>query len=100
MLHYALSISKELNWLSMKLNNKIIDNVAGKISNSIPSGLKAVASEFENNCKSVLKASFEKLDLVTREEFDIQKEVLAKTRLKLETLEKKVDELIAKQGDK
>ncbi|WP_440616592.1 accessory factor UbiK family protein [Cysteiniphilum sp. 6C5] len=84
----------------MKLNNKIIDDVASKISNGIPSGLKTVTSEFEKNCKSVLKASFEKLDLVTREEFDIQKEVLAKTRLKLEALEKKVDELIAEQGNK
>lgn len=84
----------------MKLNNKIIDDVASKISNSIPSGLKTAVSEFENNCKNVLKASFEKLDLVTREEFDIQKEVLVKTRLKLEVLEKKVDELIAKQGNK
>ena len=84
----------------MKLNNKIIDDFASKISNGIPSGLKTAASEFENNCKNVLKASFEKLDLVTREEFDIQKEVLVKTRLKLEELEKKVDELIAKQGNK
>ena len=82
----------------MKLNNRIIDNAASKISNGIPSGLKTVISEFENNCKLVLKASFEKLDLVTREEFDIQKEVLAKTRLKLEALEKKIDELLVKQG--
>lgn len=83
----------------MKLNNKLIDDVASKISSGIPDSLKTIASEFESNCKSVLKASFEKLDLVTREEFDIQKEVLAKTRLKLEQLEKKVDALIAKRNE-
>ena len=84
----------------MKLNHKLIDDVASKISGGIPSGLKTIASEFEGNCKSILKASFEKLDLVTREEFDIQKEVLAKTRLKLEQLERKVDKLLTKLDDK
>ena len=84
----------------MKLNSKIIDDVASKISSGIPRGLKAVASDFESNCKSVLKASFEMLELIPREEFDIQKEVLAKTRLKVEALEKKIDELIAKQCEK
>ena len=83
----------------MKLNNKLIDDVASKISSGIPDSLKTIASELESNCKSVLRASFEKLDLVTREEFDIQKEVLVKTRLKLEQLEKKVDALIAKRNE-
>ena len=78
----------------MKINSKIINDVTRKISSNIPSGLKTVASEFENNCKNILKSSFEKLDLVTREEFDIQKEVLVKTRLKLEALEKKFNELM------
>ena len=81
----------------MKVNNKVLDDIANKISNSVPSGLKSVANEFENNCKSILKSSFERLDLVTREEFDIQKEVLFKTRQKLETLEKKIDQLLSDQ---
>jgi len=97
-MHYLLV--KQLSASIMKVGNRIIDEVTSKLSSGIPSGLKVVASEFESNCKSVLRASFEKLDLVTREEFDIQKEVLVKTRLKLEQLEKKVDELIAKYGKK
>lgn len=83
----------------MKMNHKVIDDMANKISSSVPQGFKSLAGEFENNCKSVLKASFEKLDLVTREEFDIQKEVLLKTRKKLEDLEKKLDALLQESGD-
>ncbi|MFZ9036338.1 MAG: accessory factor UbiK family protein [Francisellaceae bacterium] len=75
------------------LNPKIIDEIGQKLTNTIPEGLKGLASEFENNCKTILKSSFERLDLVTREEFDIQKEVLIKTRLKLEAIEKRLDEL-------
>lgn len=82
----------------MKIHNKVLDDVAHKISNAVPQGLRSFADEFEKNCKSILKASFEKLDLVTREEFDIQKEVLLKTRLKIEQLEKKLDKLL-KQGE-
>ena len=78
----------------MKINSKIIDEVSEKISSSIPSGLKAFSSGFENNCKAILKASFERLNLVTREEFEIQRQVLLKTREKIEQLEKKVDTLL------
>ena len=82
----------------MKINSKIIDDVAEKISSSIPSGLKAFASEFENNCKTILKSSFERLNLVTREEFEIQQQVLLKTREKIEQLEKKVNILLKQQN--
>ena len=78
----------------MKLNNKIIDEINEKMNAYIPSGLKSIAGEFENNLKSVLKSTFERLELVTREEFDIQQQVLFKTRQKLEALEKQVDDLL------
>ena len=52
----------------------------------------------EKNFHAALRATFAKLDLVTREEFDIQQEVLARTRAKLEELEKQVTELEAKVG--
>ena len=84
----------------MKINSKIINDVTEKISNSIPSGLKAFASEFENNCKAILTASFERLNLLTREEFEIQQQVLLKTREKIEQLEKKVDTLLKQQNIK
>ncbi|WP_119343569.1 accessory factor UbiK family protein [Facilibium subflavum] len=82
----------------MKIDNKILEDVSKKISDAIPKGVKAFADEFESNCKSILKSSFERLDLVTREEFDIQKEVLLKTRQRLEQLEKKVDKLLKKHN--
>jgi BMFP domain-containing protein YqiC len=53
------------------------------------------AKDIEKNMKSMLSHGFSKLDLVTREEFDIQAEVLAKTRAKLEALEARVAELEA-----
>lgn len=53
------------------------------------------AKDIERNVKAMLTQGFSKLDLVTREEFDIQSQVLAKTRAKLETLEARVAELEA-----
>lgn len=53
------------------------------------------AKDIEKNVKAMLTQGFSKLDLVTREEFDIQSQVLAKTRAKLEMLEARVAELEA-----
>lgn len=53
------------------------------------------AKDIEKNVKAMLTQGFSKLDLVTREEFDIQTQVLAKTRAKLEALESRVAELEA-----
>jgi ubiquinone biosynthesis accessory factor UbiK len=55
------------------------------------------AKDIEKNVKAMLGQGFAKLDLVTREEFDIQAQVLAKTRAKLEALEARVAELEARQ---
>ena len=54
------------------------------------------AKDIERNVKAMMTQGFSKLDLVTREEFDIQAQVLAKTRAKLEALELRVAELEAK----
>lgn len=53
------------------------------------------AKDIEKNVKAMLNQGFSKLDLVTREEFDVQTQVLAKTRAKLEALETRVAELEA-----
>lgn len=53
------------------------------------------AKDIEKNVKAMLTQGFSRLDLVTREEFDIQSQVLAKTRAKLEALEARVTELEA-----
>jgi BMFP domain-containing protein YqiC len=53
--------------------------------------------DIEENINALLKSMFTKMDLITREEFDVQTEVLKKTRLKLEMLEKKLDQLETKK---
>lgn len=70
-----------------------IEEVANKIGELIPQDLKTLRQEFHNNAKAVLVAGLKKMDLVTREEFDVQKAVLAKTRQKLNLLETELKQL-------
>lgn len=66
------------------------DDLQGKISQALEN---SPAKDIERNVKSMLTQGFSKLDLVTREEFEIQAQVLAKTRTKLEEMELRVAEL-------
>lgn len=72
---------------------KSIDNIADRISNAIPPGLHHLKDDMEKNVHALLQSGLSKLDLVSREEFEVQKAVLAKTRTRLEELEKRVAEL-------
>ncbi len=71
------------------MESKLIDLVE-KIESIIPSGGDKIGEDIKNNIKILIGDYLERLNLVTREEFDIQKEVLIKTRLKIEELEKKL----------
>ena len=75
------------------MTNESIENIARKLAEAVPQGLKSVREDLESNFRSVLSASLTKLDLVTREEFEVQEAVLAKTRDKLEALEARLAEL-------
>ena len=75
------------------MNNESVDNIASKLAEAVPEGLRAVRDDLEKNFRAVLRASLSKLDLVTREEFEVQRAVLARTREKLEALEAKLKEL-------
>jgi ubiquinone biosynthesis accessory factor UbiK len=66
------------------------DDLQAKINHALEN---SPAKDFEKNVKAMMSQGFSKLDLVTREEFDIQAQVLAKTRAKLEALETRVTEL-------
>ena len=77
----------------MNMNNESIDNIASRLAEAVPQGLKSVREDLEQNFRGVLRASLSKLDLVTREEFEVQEAVLAKTRAKLEALEATVKEM-------
>ncbi len=72
---------------------KLIDDLARQISATIPAGMKEMQADVSKNIRTLLEGTLAKLDLVTREEFDAQSRVLARTREKLEHLEKTVAEL-------
>ena len=72
---------------------KNINDIVTYLLGSIPPGIKNLPKDLERNFKSILQQSLSKLDLVTREEFDIQMKVLARTRAKLQALEEKLNEL-------
>jgi hypothetical protein len=75
------------------LNPKQIEEVVVKLSQSIPEGVGQIPENLKAQLRATLTASLEKLDLVSREEFDVQSQVLAKTRQKLDAMEKTVAEL-------
>jgi len=75
------------------INAKKIEEIAQQVSDAIPAGLKNVASDLEEKTKTVLQRKLSELDVVTREEFDVQTQVLIKTRAKLTELETKLAEI-------
>jgi BMFP domain-containing protein YqiC len=75
------------------MNNESVENIASKLVEAVPESLRAVREDLEQNFRAVLSASLSKLDLVTREEFEVQRAVLARTRDKLAALEAKLQEL-------
>ncbi|MDO8954463.1 MAG: accessory factor UbiK family protein [Gammaproteobacteria bacterium] len=77
------------------IDPKLFDDMASKFSNSLPPSLLNFREDLQRNFKTILQNSFSKLNLVSREEFDIQTKVLARTREKLEALEKKISALEA-----
>ena len=74
----------------MAFDPKSLDELARKLADAVPPGLAALRNDLEQNFKSVLQAGLAKLDLVTRREFDIQAAVLARSRERLEELEKRI----------
>jgi BMFP domain-containing protein YqiC len=74
------------------MNTKFIDEIARQISEGLPAGLAGMQQDVKKNIRTLVESTLSKLDLVTREEFDLQTEVLARTRRKLEALEKRLDE--------
>ncbi len=74
------------------MTNESIENLAEKLAAAVPEGLRSMREDLEQNFRAVLKSSLNKLDLVTREEFEVQQAVLARTREKLEALEAKLEQ--------
>ena len=78
------------------LNKKVLDDIGAKVNELLA---QSPAKDVEKNLKVLLGGVFARLDLVTREEFDVQAQVLARTREKLRDLEARVDALEKSRSD-
>jgi|TARA_B110000090_G_C12943227_1_gene278181 hypothetical protein len=77
------------------INAKKIEEIAKQVTDSLPPSLKNLATDLEDKTKAVLQRKLSQLDVVSREEFDVQTQVLIKTREKITELEVKLVELEA-----
>lgn len=75
------------------LDPKFFDNLAKQLSALVPADLKAIRADLEKNFRSTLVSIFSRLDLVTREEFDVQARLLEKARERINELENKIQAL-------
>ena len=64
-----------------------LDELARQLAESVPHNLKVLGQDLERNFKTLLQSGIERMELVTREEFDLQRAVLERTRAKLEAME-------------
>ncbi|SEQ53136.1 hypothetical protein SAMN04488038_107186 [Solimonas aquatica] len=75
-----------------------IEDLAAKLAGILPPGLRGLGSELQDNFRALLRANLDKWDLVSRERFDTQAELLVRTQKKLAALEKRVRQLEQRQG--
>lgn len=77
----------------------LIDRIMAELSQRLPAGLGQLRGEVEANARAVLREAITRLDLITREEFDVQQQVLGRTRARLEQLEQIVEQLERQLAD-
>ena len=82
--------SAHTNVTGHTMHNKLIDEISQKLGKAMPPGAQVLKEDLEKNFRGVLHASLSKLDLVTREEFEVQSQVLARSRARVEQLEKRL----------
>ncbi len=80
------------------MEKESIDSLASRLAAAVPEGLRSVQTDLEENFRSLLKSALGRMDLVTREEFEVQAAVLGRTRRLLEELESRVAELERAEG--
>lgn len=78
---------------------KMFDDLARKLADAVPSGVREIQQDMEKNFHATLQSAFTKMELVTREEFEVQTALLARTREKLDALEKVVAALEQNQQE-
>ncbi len=87
-------------WCVPMIDPKHLDDLAQRLADSVPSGLRLLQDDLKRNLRITLETGLARLDLVTREEFDVQTAVLARTREKLETLQGQITELEQRVKDR
>ena len=80
------------------IDASILDEISRRLGTLLPPGLASAKDDFERNARAAVQGSLSKLDLVTREEFDVQTAVLTRTRERLEKLEARLDALSQETG--
>lgn len=78
------------------IDPKFFDDIAQRLNNSIPEGLRVLQQDLDRNARAAVQATLNRLDLVTREEFEVQTKVLARTRAKLDAMTQQVAALEAR----
>ena len=81
------------------MDNKTIENIAKQISESMPAGVKEMAGNVEQRVKQTLQTQLAKLDLVTREEMDVQQQMLLRLRERVELEQQLAEQQTDKQKD-
>ncbi len=92
---YSSAIRRPIPDFAM-INFKSIDDLARRLSDLVPPGARAAGDELQANFRAALQSGLAHLDLVPREEFDVQRAVLLRTREKLDQLERTVEALEAR----
>jgi len=77
----------------MQTGNINLDSLLEQITSALPDGWQDLRGDLDRNLRAALRSTLGKLDLVTREEFEIQRDVLARTRAKCDALAEQVAEL-------
>lgn len=75
------------------IDNQNLNDLADKLSSVIPDGFKTLQSDVKSNIKAILESSLRQMNMVSREEFDVQTALLARTLKQLNELEKKIEEM-------
>ena len=79
-------------------NSSSLDDLARRLAEAVPESVRTFGRDLEGNFKAVLQAQLAKLDLVSRQEFDVQAALLERTQAKLTAMEARLKELEAKLG--
>lgn len=82
------------------IDPKKIEQIATQLQSALPKGVREIGADIDKKMRAILQSQLGKLDLVNREEFDVQTQVLLRTREKLSQMEKRLTELETRLAEK